>query len=102
MARKTSGFTACYNRGFHLTFENGYTLSVQFGPMNYCEHHHNPDYHAPNYSGGIWESENAEIAIIQPDGDFKRLPNDDTVDGYQSVDDVARLIAEIRNYPKEG
>lgn len=22
--------------GFHITFENGYVLSVQFGPHNYC------------------------------------------------------------------
>lgn len=25
-------------KGFHITFENGYTVSVQFGPGNYCDH----------------------------------------------------------------
>lgn len=26
-------------KGFHITFENGYTISVQFGPGNYCDHY---------------------------------------------------------------
>jgi hypothetical protein len=27
-------------KGFHITFENGYTVSVQFGPGNYCDNYH--------------------------------------------------------------
>jgi len=27
------------SKGFHITFENGYTVSVQFGPGNYCDNY---------------------------------------------------------------
>ena len=26
-------------KGFHITFANDYTVSVQFGPGNYCDHY---------------------------------------------------------------
>ena len=28
----TTGFTSNSNKGFQITFENGWTISVQFGP----------------------------------------------------------------------
>ena len=31
------GLTACSNKGFRMTFPNGWTVSVQWGPGNYCE-----------------------------------------------------------------
>jgi hypothetical protein len=33
------GFRITGNNGFHITFENGWTVSVQFGPGNYCSHY---------------------------------------------------------------
>lgn len=33
------GFFITSGKGFHITFENGYTVSVQFGPGNYCDNH---------------------------------------------------------------
>lgn len=35
--RKT--FRTCGNKGFHITFPNGCTLSTQFGWGNYCENY---------------------------------------------------------------
>lgn len=33
-------FTLCdsnWNKGFHITFDNGWTVSVQWGRSNYCD-----------------------------------------------------------------
>jgi len=32
-------FRITHNKGFHITFPNGLTLSTQFGGGNYCENH---------------------------------------------------------------
>lgn len=61
-------------KGFHITFENGYTVSVQFGPGNYCD----------NYDCAIgWEDElcaargssNAECAVWAKDGIMVAYPD---------------------------
>jgi hypothetical protein len=93
MERERLGFMSCGNRGFHLTLENGYTVSVQFGPMNYCDHHHAADFNAPMQTYE-WESSTAEVAVINTKGDLIKLPNGDSVDGYRSPDEVATLIRE--------
>lgn len=36
---KTAGFRITDKKGFHITYENGYTVSVQFGPGNYCDNY---------------------------------------------------------------
>jgi hypothetical protein len=33
-----SNFKSTNNKGFQMTFENGWTISVQFGYGNYCSH----------------------------------------------------------------
>ena len=32
-----SQFISTHNKGFNMTFENGISISVQWGSMNYCE-----------------------------------------------------------------
>lgn len=32
-------FRITRGKGFHVSFPNGYTVSVQFGPGNYCDHY---------------------------------------------------------------
>jgi hypothetical protein len=89
-------FTICSNRGFRIKFENGATLSVQFGPGNYCNHQRNADYKAP--SGSFqWECENAEVAILLPDDKFYRISEHDDVIGWQTAEDVAKWIEVARN-----
>ena len=34
------GFAINSGKGFHITFDNGVTVSVQFGGGNYCENYH--------------------------------------------------------------
>ena len=88
-------FTICGNKGFHIKFENGATLSVQFGPGNYCNQR-SADYNAP--SGSIqWQCENAEVAIWDKDDKWHRFTNGDYVIGFQTAEDVAKWIEVARN-----
>lgn len=72
-------------KGFQIKFANGYTVSVQWGPANYCD----------NFTGDMRktadDSTTAETAIITPDGDFLLYKGDD-VQGHQTADDVAETI----------
>lgn len=80
------------NSGFHIQFANGYKVSVQFGPANYCEHHYNGQWDAAE-NDPSWTSKDAEVAIFGPDGEFLQLTQNDTVVGWQSADAVAQWIA---------
>lgn len=89
-------FTACSNKGFQMTFPNGWTVSVQWGPGNYCEN--------KSMSGGwnapikedFWKSRTAEIAAWDKNGVwYDGYDNGDQVDGYQTTDDVLKFMNEI-------
>ena len=69
------------NKGFHLTFKNGMTISVQFGIMNYCN----------RVSDDVPESPNSEIAIWDKEGTWYDFGSDQ-VKGYCSPDEVANWI----------
>ena len=78
-----------YNNGFHITFKNGYTISVQFGKGNYAD------------KGDT----TAEIAAWGPDGEWMRLGEDDTVRGWCAPDEVLdymKLVASQGSTPKKG
>lgn len=83
-----SVFRICNGKGFQIEFGNGYTVSVQFGPANYCD---NYDMEWSDV-GDFVESANAEIAIIKPDdGGFVPLIDDD-VAGHVTPDQIAKII----------
>ena len=76
------------NKGFQITFDNGYTVSVQFGPGNYSS----------NYNLSMLDNINkpmtantVETALLAPDGSFVAYKDDD-VQGYQTVNDVLALL----------
>jgi hypothetical protein len=68
--------------GFRITCENGYSISVQFGLGNYCS----------NRSGDSNTSSDAEIAVLDGNGEFVALSEYDDVVGYQSVNDFVRIL----------
>ena len=87
-------------KGFHITFENGYTVSVQFGPGNYCD----------NYDRGIgYEDEvcgkdgstTAEGAVWGPDGAMIDLGWGNTVSNHSSPAEVLELFVWAAGMPKE-
>lgn len=76
------------NKGFQVKFDNGYTVSVQFGPGNY----------GTNYNADFMTNMNkpqsadtAETALLDPDGNFVAYKDGD-VQGYQSPADVLALM----------
>lgn len=60
------------NKGFHLKFANGFTVSVQFGPYNYCE---NRSLSAGASRNGepVPNSADAEVAVFHPNGEFLQM-----------------------------
>lgn len=70
---------------FSITFENGYTVSVRVGPHNYCDSR-------PSLCGRT--ADNAEVALIDQNGDFVPFNNGALVEGYQSPGEVLALITK--------
>lgn len=96
------GMFATNGSGFHLTFENGWTVSVQWGTMNYCDHYDNRDYDAPlktlQEKKKSWDSKTAEIAAWKHQNDTKvwyHFGSNITVKGRVSTDEVAAFIVMI-------
>jgi len=73
------------NAGFHMTFKNGWTVSVQFGNGNYCENRNK------NKSKCI----NAEIAAWDANQEWYSFETDQ-VKGWCEADEVADFIAMIK------
>ena len=73
--------------GIQMTFENGNTISIQFGYGNYCD----------NRSESQMHCKNAEIAIWDKDGIWHNFGND-TVKGYCNTDEIADFIYFAKTY----
>ncbi len=89
-------FRITQSKGFQVTFENGYTLSVQFGFCNYSQHRFNKD----AVVDGDCSSNTAEIAVITPKCELMRLTLDDCVRGYIKADEVAEIMAIVATRPE--
>ena len=81
----------CSNKGFRMTFDNNWAVSVQIGVMNYCVNlndnaHSNRTWDTPQ------ECPNEEIAVFSPNG-YYALPND--VEGYLRPEVVAAVIGFV-------
>lgn len=94
-------FVSTMRKGFHMTFENGLTISVQWGAGNYCDNHfpENLDF---SFSKDA-ESDTAEVAIWGSDKEFidpqtfvkYDINSDGDVAGYLDSDQVAELIHNV-------
>ena len=76
------------NKGFRITFDNGYTVSVQFGAGNYSSNR------AETYTTSMnkpMSAELAETALLDPDGNFVAYEGDD-VQGYRTPEQVLALL----------
>ena len=98
--KETAGFKNT-PMGFAMTFENGYTIAVQWGPGNYCASR-NQD--GVRYSirdnpftseHKTYESHTAEVAAWKPDGTWLRLGEHDDVVGWVTADRVAQYITVL-------
>jgi len=84
------GFKLCTDKGFHIGLSNGFTVSVQFGRGNYCEHYNDSNWQKPNEGSSF----DAETAIFSPKDDLIPV-NGETVQGWQQPDDVVRLLTVV-------
>jgi hypothetical protein len=80
-------FKIMNNKGFHMTFDNGFTISVQFGKENYCGSRHIED----NDTKLLWQSPDAEIAVLY-NGSLLSIGEYDQVIGWVSAGSVAKAI----------
>ena len=84
-----SKFISTFNKGFNMSFENGFGISVQWGVGNYCDRKDGGDY-SESMNGEFWEATSAEVMIRGDEGII--LGNGDVVAGWLSTDTVAKLI----------
>ena len=102
-------FRSTENKGFHMTFANGYTISCQFGASNYCDNygrHLAPDYrYQEEMRKPIHSCANCEVAIFK-DGHkgivtnevVKQIGMEADDSGYMyciTPDEVAKIIAYL-------
>jgi len=81
-----------WNTGFQIMFENGWTVSVQFGRGNYC------DNRSMKFVGQeiVNKSPDAEIAAWDENGVWYKFDESNTVKGWVKSDEVADFIAMIK------
>ena len=98
-----SRFLVTRNKGFRMTFENGFAISVQWGPENYCDRKNEEDFDKP-MKERFWESKSAEIAIFDTNNRIQENSSAgmislgrDTVEGWVSADQVAKVITIVQS-----
>ena len=88
-----SKFQITNHKGFRMGFKNGFEISVQWGPGNYCERK-DEDFDKPQEER-FWESRTAEIAIFDSKDDSMITLGKDNVDGWLTPDKVAKVITMV-------
>jgi hypothetical protein len=88
--------------GFHITFENGWTVSVQFGHGNYCKNRNigrltEAALHGGELSITPTSSPDAEIAAWDKDGKWYDFGND-IVLGWQNTKQVLDFLNKVEKF----
>ncbi len=100
-----TGLRITGSKGFQLSFENGLTISVQFGRGNYCQNKKSTTLF-PGHFADV-ECPNAEIAIFPTDtllqniwltNKFLPKKRGQDVVGYVKPDEIAKLIRRVSLY----
>jgi len=99
------GFVSTMRKGFHMTFPNGLTVSVQWGAGNYCDNHFPKDRDF-TFSKDA-ESDTAEVAVFDQQDEFidpqrffdYEINSDGEVAGYLDPSQVVELLTNVRDWP---
>tara|TARA_R110000782_G_scaffold95711_7_gene179854 strand:+ start:2335 stop:2598 length:264 start_codon:yes stop_codon:yes gene_type:complete len=79
------------NNGFHITFANGFTVSVQWSSSSYAH-----GYGGSTYALFGGEAANAEVAFWKDGGPLIHKDEwGDCVKGWMSPDEVVAFLAEV-------
>jgi hypothetical protein len=87
-----------WQRGFKYTLTNGYTLSVAFGPGNYCDNKNKPLFEDESW----YESSDFEVAVFEPNDDIVDLVRTgdnewtDQVIGWVPASALPMLISALK------
>jgi hypothetical protein len=95
---QSPGFYITGKKGFHITFANDWTVSVQFGPGNYCDNYDRRIGFEEEQSGKDGSSL-AEVAAWGGDGKMIKMGGD-TVKGRVSPEEVLALLNDIAARPR--
>lgn len=92
----SKGFEITNNKGFHITFKNGITVSVQFGRGNYCANRHlsnNPPEvpKCPTAEIALWDASGKWITKRASRAIARKTSNDDVI-GWLSPEEIAKYI----------
>lgn len=87
-------FKVTNNKGFHMTFANGCTISVQWGPGNYCDNYNNKE----DYGMSVPASSTAEVMAWDAYNNIMHLEDNDEVVGHCNADTVAHFIVIVSSY----
>ena len=92
-------FKATGNKGFQITFENGNTVSVQWGPANYCKPTdvlgRDASYDAPTKSMS-WAATEVEVAAWDKDNNWHNCGGDQ-VKGWLTPEEVLEFMTFVAN-----
>ena len=93
-------FTSTFNKGFQITFENGWTISVQFGSGNYCNNRDLKGHDMIEWKNrdGVTTSPNAEIAIWDSNNIDYKFDKYGLVKGWCTPDEVAEWISKVSKW----
>lgn len=92
-----SNFKTTLNKGFQMTFENGWTISVQFGFGNYCDNKNHPDGFELGRKNPVVESSDAEIAIWDKNNKLYNFGSDE-IKGFCSSNEVSGWIQKVSQF----
>lgn len=96
------GFKVTGKGGFHITFGNGVTVSVQFHPGTHTDNY--DEIITSNEDRRYWASKTAEVMAWDANHetitkDLTDDEDDDPVADYQTPDQVLVIFNRARNYP---
>ena len=84
-----------HQRGFHMAFANGYTVSIQFGSGNYCDVR---DYSPNADDSKLPPAGCVEVGIFETEsGKWVRLGEHDDVAGWVPVEDIPAIWDAAQN-----
>ena len=100
-------FKSTERKGFHITFENGLTVSVQWGAGNYCDNReswdfsHMKDMESSTAEVAVWSNGNgrwlnANNFLSEEDADWC-----DDVVGWLTPAQVVDLLVRVKDYPAD-
>ena len=90
----STAFRITGKKGFHVTFANGWTVSVQFGPGNYCDNY-DLQIGYEDQKAGERGSMTAECAVWPESGGLVCPPGfgwGDTVSSRSTPEEVLKLF----------